>query len=441
MALSVAQHPEQTESPAGAPMPHQTIWTLTNAIVPSACLHVVAELGVADRLGEEPARAEELASSCGADPSSLDRVLRLLACHGIFRREQGAYVHTPASRLLRSDHPESMRAFGQLMALRLIWLSFSNLEHSVLTGRPSIELVCPAGLFAHLRDHPDEAQIFARAMTAKSLAEIPELLAAYDFARFDRIADIGGARRHLLRALLDASPSSRGVLFDLPVVIEGLEIDRDRLDTQAGDFFTDPLPAADCYLLSEVLQDWSDEQCLAILRAVRAAAKPYAKLLVIENVLSDLRTRAIREVTRSTSSSSPSRPGASAPRASSNCSSNRRGSHRPRCSRRQRRCGSSRPRLPDQQGEQRMHALIFQITISKQEEADRLLHEQFVPGMSKAPGFVGGYWVELPPNKGISMIVFESEEAVKAVMAARSRPQTDSFTIDSIGIGKVVAHA
>ncbi len=33
-----------------------------------------------------------------------------------------------------------------------------------------------------------------------------------------------------------------------------------------------------------------------------------------------------------------------------------------------------------------MHALVFRVTIHEREEADRLLHEEFVPGMSQAPG-------------------------------------------------------
>jgi hypothetical protein len=67
--------------------PNEILWTLTNAFVPARCLHVVAELGIADLFSDEPASVEELASRCGADPDSLDRVLSLLAAHGIFRRD------------------------------------------------------------------------------------------------------------------------------------------------------------------------------------------------------------------------------------------------------------------------------------------------------------------------------------------------------------------
>ena len=104
--------------------PHEVIWTLTNAVVVSSGIHVVAELGVADHIGADPVNVTELASRCGADPEALDRVLRLLATHGVFSDVGGAYEHTEPSRLLRSDHPQSMRAFAQMMALPLFTATF-----------------------------------------------------------------------------------------------------------------------------------------------------------------------------------------------------------------------------------------------------------------------------------------------------------------------------
>lgn len=88
-----------------------------------------------------------------------------------------------------------------------------------------------------------------------------------------------------------------------------------------------------------------------------------------------------------------------------------------------------------------MHALVFRVTIHRQTEADRLLHEQMVPGMSNAPGFVAGYWVQSGEDKGTSVIVFESEEAVRRVAESSPRYETDAFTVDSVEIGEVVAHA
>src|SRR5690349_16878701 len=74
-------------------------------------LHIVADLGVADALDDEPRSAQYLAGKVGANGDALDRVLRLLASHGVFSRRDGKYVHNPLSRALRGDHPHSMRAY------------------------------------------------------------------------------------------------------------------------------------------------------------------------------------------------------------------------------------------------------------------------------------------------------------------------------------------
>ncbi len=97
------------------PQPHETIWTLTNAVVASSALHAVAELGVADHVDDEPVSREQLAAACTVDPNALDRVLCLLVANGVFERQGNGYGHTDASRLLRSDHPMSMRGFPRMM--------------------------------------------------------------------------------------------------------------------------------------------------------------------------------------------------------------------------------------------------------------------------------------------------------------------------------------
>lgn len=266
---------------------HETIWMLATAAVAARCLHLVAELGVADSIGNEPVTVHTLASSCNADPDTLDRVLRLLAAHRIFEYRSGAYVHTPSSRLLRSDHPMSMRAFVRMMGLPALWESLTALEHSMRTGSPALDTIEPKGLWSYLRDRPEEALIYGQAMTAKASADIAAVLATYDFSRFSTIADIGGGQGHLLRAVLDAAPAAEGILFDLPQVIDTLEVGRERLTVQAGDFFMDPVPTADAYLLMEVIHDWADAEALAILRAIRRGAPPGATVLIIEGVIAE----------------------------------------------------------------------------------------------------------------------------------------------------------
>jgi C-methyltransferase len=267
--------------------PHEVLWNLTVAGFAARALQVVAELGVADHLGDGPATAAELSARQGLDPDALHRVLCLLADHGMFRRDGDRFWPTPASELLRSDHPRSMRAFSRMIGLPAIVQSLAELGHSLRTGAPAIQAVEPRGFWAYLESRSDEAAVFGQAMQSKAGADVVAVLQAYDFGGMGRIADIGGGRGHLLRAVLDGTPQAQGFLFDLPAVIDALEVQHPRLTPRAGDFFVDPLPEADGYLLMEVLHDWPDAEATAILAAVRRAAVPGARVLIVENVLSD----------------------------------------------------------------------------------------------------------------------------------------------------------
>jgi hypothetical protein len=267
--------------------PHELVWTLATGAVTARCLQVVSELGVADALGPERVAVEELAARCGVDADALDRVLHLLADQGVFVRSAGGYGHTSASQLLRSDHPMSMRAFPRMMGSPMILDSFGSLDHAIRTGSPGMAEVEPRGMWAYFETRPEEARIFGEAMTAKAAADVMAVLAAYDFRDVTVLADIGGGRGHLLRAALEAAPQMRGVLVDLPAVIDQLDVPHERLEPWAADFFLDPLPTADAYLLMEVLHDWPDTEAAAILAAIAEAASPGARVLVIENMLED----------------------------------------------------------------------------------------------------------------------------------------------------------
>lgn len=262
----------------------QLVTDLAKAHIAARCLHVAAELGLADVLGESGASAAQLAAATGVDAGALQRLLRLLAAHGIFAETPLGFEHNDASRLLRSDDPHSLRAYVRMTGMPAFWNGFGNLAAAARAGRPANDW---RGLVAYFEEHPQEAAIFNAAMTVKSAVAVPAVLAAYDFARFARIADVGGGRGHLLRAILDTNPSVQGVLFDLPHVIADAGAPTPRLQLVPGDFFSDRLPPADAYLLMDLLHDWDDGDAERILRAIRRAAAPGARLLIVETLTPD----------------------------------------------------------------------------------------------------------------------------------------------------------
>jgi hypothetical protein len=268
---------------AESPSPAQLVGDLAKAHIAARCLHVAAAFGVADAIDDRPADPREIGARTGLDGDAVARILRLLAAHGVFESGPNGYSHNAASRLLRSDHPESLRSYVRMTGMPAFWNRFTELAASAQTGRPSVDW---RGLLAYFESHPDEAQIFNAAMVAKSRAVLPAVIAAYDFARFGVIADIGGGRGHLLAAILERAPRTRGILFELPhVAADAAPARSARLEIVAGDFFTSALPAADLYLLMDLLHDWGDHDAARIVGAVRRSAPAHARLLIVETLV------------------------------------------------------------------------------------------------------------------------------------------------------------
>ncbi len=87
-----------------------------------------------------------------------------------------------------------------------------------------------------------------------------------------------------------------------------------------------------------------------------------------------------------------------------------------------------------------MHAVVVTVTISDHEVAESHLREQVVPGVSQAPGFIAGYWTR-KDESGLGMVVFESEDAAKAMSERVPSMVPDVVTVKDIEVREVVAHA
>ena len=266
----------------------ETLQGIDFGYITARCLHAVADFGVADALDEASRSPEELAKAIGVDAGALGRILRLLSAHGVFEHQGGRYRHSPASRLLRTDHPQSLRAFVRMNGLPIFWTCYTDLHHSLRTGLPSAPKVLPEGFWKYFAENPEEARLFDQAMTGKAQVQISNVVKSYDFSGFGVIGDIGGGHGHLIRAVLAANPKAKGVLFDLPHVIEkAADTAVDRMRLQPGSFFSDDLPVCDAYIMMDIIHDWNDEDSAKILKNLRRAARPGAKLLLIEAIVPD----------------------------------------------------------------------------------------------------------------------------------------------------------
>lgn len=91
-----------------------------------------------------------------------------------------------------------------------------------------------------------------------------------------------------------------------------------------------------------------------------------------------------------------------------------------------------------------MHAVVSNVTIHDFDRARKALQEQTVPGVSQAPGFVAGYWTRSEDNRGLAMVVFDSEDAARAAaeqLKSQGPPDPEAVTIDNVEVREVVANA
>lgn len=254
-------------------------------------LYVVSKLGIADMLAAGPRRVSELAAETSTHERSLYRVMRALASVGVFAEtEPQVFSNTPYSEPLRSDAAGSMRNGAIFMGEEWHWRVWGNMEYSVRTGLPAWGHTHGAEVFDYFAANPRQAEIFNGAMTDMSTAVADVIVEAYDYSGFRKLADIAGGHGYLLAQILKATPELKGVLFDVPQVIEGASalLEREgvseRVERVAGDFFAS-VPSADAYIMKHIIHDWDDERCIKILSNIRAAMEPGAKVLIVETVV------------------------------------------------------------------------------------------------------------------------------------------------------------
>jgi hypothetical protein len=258
----------------------------------SAAVYAAAKLGIADHLADGARSAAELAPATGTHAASLHRFMRTLAGFGILAEGQAQrFALTPLGEALKTGAPGSARstliAFGGPGFSR----AWEQIIYSLETGKTGFEKAWGMPVFDYLAKDPEAASHFSEAMVGFHGSEPPTVAEAYDFSGIETVVDVGGATGNMLSALLSRHAGLRGVLFDLPHVVRDAPallrargVDS-RVTIEEGSFFERVPAGGDAYLMSHIIHDWSEEQCLTILGHCRAAMRPGGRLLIVETVL------------------------------------------------------------------------------------------------------------------------------------------------------------
>jgi hypothetical protein len=279
-------HPEE-----GVP-PHARLVELSMSVLLAKALYAVTEREIPDRLAAGPRSSAELAEAAGVQPGALHQVLRALSGIGVFTEDaDGRFALTPVGATLQEGHPSAAREFVLMFGGPAVWQALGVFSEVLATGHTGMELAHGMPFFDYLQKHPDEGAAFNRMMLAVHGTEPAAVAEAYDFSGVRRLVDVGGGIGTMLVNVLGRHRHLAGVLFDMPSVVDqgraviadaGLT---DRCDFVTGDFFDSVPSGGDAYLLSHIIHDWGEDDCLRILGNCRQAMGPDGRLLLVEMVL------------------------------------------------------------------------------------------------------------------------------------------------------------
>jgi hypothetical protein len=255
------------------------------------CLRVAATLRIPGLIAAGHQDIADLAVAARCDRDALHNVLGHLVAKGVFREPApGRFESNRAAEQL-DDRFLDLEGIGGRMAH-----TWGTLLDYVRTGQPAYQKVFGRPFWEDLAAYPNIAADFDALMgpAGHGMPDFDiELTGGWDAIR--TMVDVGGGTGAMLASLLDRHPHVNGILVDLPgtvarageLIASASAGVRSRV-TLHGQSFFDPLPAgADLYLLKNVLNDWPDQETVAILRNCAQAAKATGSIAVLGGVAPD----------------------------------------------------------------------------------------------------------------------------------------------------------
>jgi SAM-dependent methyltransferase len=263
----------------------------------SRTLLAAVEIGLFGALANAPRTLEELRAQLKLHPrSAADFLDALVALGFLLRDENGNYSNAPDSEFfLDPAKPSYIGGTLEMCASRLYGF-WGGLTEGLRDGLPQNEVKRgEPNVFEAVSRDPARLENFLSAMTGLSLGAAQVIAAKFPWAKYTTVFDIGCAQGAVPVTLAMMHPHLTGGGFDLPhvqpvferyVARMGLNA---RLRFQGGNFFDDPWPAADVFVMGHILHDWDLPQKRALVAAAYQALAPGGALIVYDAMIDDER--------------------------------------------------------------------------------------------------------------------------------------------------------
>lgn len=277
---------------AAVSSPQDVMSRLINGYLITQLLYVTAKLGICDLLKTGPLPVSGLAGTLGVPPDPLARILSLLAGLGLLALDtSGCFCLTPYTRLLITDHPQSLHHAALFAGETPFWQAAGGLLQTVRTGETAFGIVHQNSFFRYLAEHPAAGEIYNGVMQEMSRQGGALLADKYTFPEAGIVVDVGGGVGGVLSILLKRNPRLQGILFDSPQVIKaavssiGQQALSERCRCVPGDCFSSVPGGGTHYLLKNLLHGYDDQAALRILKCCRRHMPGGALLLIVEFLL------------------------------------------------------------------------------------------------------------------------------------------------------------
>ena len=251
-------------------------------------------------LRDDRMTARELGHALGLHPRAWYDYFDALVALGFLQRDgdgqQALYRNTPETRaFLVSGEPGYVGGMLKMMN-ESHYPDWKHLEKALKTGQPQSDQSGDVhGGFDEIYGDPEQMERFLEGMTGIQMANFHILAEAFDWSRYQTVADVGGALAALSRTVAKAQPHLTFTSFDLPQVapLAQARVDADglsdRITVAGGDFFADPLPKADVITMGNILHDWNLEKKKVLIAKAYEALPSGGAFIAIENVIDDAR--------------------------------------------------------------------------------------------------------------------------------------------------------
>jgi hypothetical protein len=253
------------------------------------------ELGVFTALARGALDLEALTERTGMNArGARDFLDALVALDMLVRYDDGRYSNSAETDLyLDRSKPTYVGSLLERINER-DYRAWDSLTAALRTGKPQYHSGTVDNYGPRYADETARDQ-FVHGMTVRTRPVARALASKFPWADHGTVIDVGTAQGCLPVLVAEAHPHISGGGFDLPPLASPFEDYvrqhglSDRLRFYPGDFFKDPLPAADVLVLGRVLHNWDLATKKMLLKKAYDALPPDGALVVYERLIDDER--------------------------------------------------------------------------------------------------------------------------------------------------------